>query len=300
MNLEHFGRLVKTLRKQGYNQEGNRLTRENLSKLVYLTEDQLGRLERGDRKHLDKKTLSLLADAFKLNNEERKEFFYAAFGSNEQYLYKNEDPVAQLNELLVLLQKLQAPAYIHDVYTDVLAANHAALWVCQVTPDQLEHARNTPAGFNLMHYIYAPVMKLNTTLGSHWKEISEMAMFEFRRLTLRYRHTDYFRKLFETLSKSEQFSIEWYKSLGKDNHTGSGCRHLIYNHLSAGPLSYTETRTVLNTNAGELYLKIFNPVDAITARTFENLLNKENKVQTLADWPEKHSAGKNSSPRPRD
>ncbi len=288
MNNEHFGRIVKALRKKCYDQQGNRLTREILSKMVYLTEEQLGRLERGDRKHLDKKTLSLLADSFKLNNEERKEFFYAAFGSNEHYLYKNEDPGSQLKKLLVLMQKLQAPAYIHDAYTDVLAANNAALNVCQVTANQVEQARQVPAGFNLMHYIYAPVMKLEIILGAHWKEISEMAMFEFRRLTLRYRHTDYFKLLFKTLSKNEQFLIEWHKSLGKDNHTSSECRHLSYKHLSAGPLTYTETRTVLSTSAGELYLNIFNPVDSTTARTFKNLVNdKENTVQTLANWPEK-------------
>jgi len=78
MNLNDFGLLTKTLRKSSVDQWGNPWTRESLSRAVHLSPDQLGRLERGDRKYLDTQTLLLLADSFNLTNLERKEFLYAA------------------------------------------------------------------------------------------------------------------------------------------------------------------------------------------------------------------------------
>jgi len=46
-----FGQLVKELRKTTSDHQGNRWTRETLSKQIHLSVDQLGRLERGDRKY---------------------------------------------------------------------------------------------------------------------------------------------------------------------------------------------------------------------------------------------------------
>jgi transcriptional regulator with XRE-family HTH domain len=74
MEPSEFGQLVKSLRKATNDPLGNRWTRESLGSYIHLSINQLGRLERGDRKYFDNQTLILLADAFKLTPIERKEF----------------------------------------------------------------------------------------------------------------------------------------------------------------------------------------------------------------------------------
>jgi transcriptional regulator with XRE-family HTH domain len=109
MKQADFGQIVKILRKKTSDEKGNPWTRESLSKHLHLSIDQLGRLERGDRKYLDNQILKSLADAFNLTPIERKEFLIAAAGiTNEDYSYYIT-PEEQLKELLNALKKYGLP-----------------------------------------------------------------------------------------------------------------------------------------------------------------------------------------------
>ncbi len=288
MNLAEFGTLIKTLRRSSVDQWGNPWTRENLSRAVHLSPDQLGRLERGDRKYLDTQTLMLLADSFNLTNLERKEFLYAALGLPDEELFLHTDCNAQLNGLLEEMEYFQVPAMLIDAYADIVAANTSTLNLFMITPEMLTYTRKIPAGQNLIYLLYSPSFGTREILGNFWRKIATIEILLFRRSTLRYRHTAYFRYLLKILLRIKQFDIDWYFCQRYADRYDLTYVHFLYEHPQYGLLSYLATETIVNTTRGELYLLIYNPVDKATASVFENLKeNSENKAYRFAGWPEK-------------
>ncbi len=288
MNLNEFGLLIKTLRKSSADQFGNIWTRDRLSKAIHLTPDQLGRVERGDRKYLDPQTLKLLAKAFNLTNLEKKEFFYAALGLADKEIFKHEEPDNQLNNLLCEMENLQTPALLIDAYSDIVALNTAALNLYLVTPELLSIARQIPAGHNLINLIYSSAFGSKELFGSFWQQAATIEILLFRRSTLRYRHTDYFNYILKILFKEKQFDIDWYSSHRYAEQYDLTYEHFEYEHPRYGPLSYLATETIINTKKGQLYLLLYNPFNKVTASVFAKLLGKSgNKAYRAASWPEK-------------
>ncbi len=288
MNLAEFGLLIKTLRQNSIDQWGNPWTRESLSKAVHLSPDQLGRLERGDRKYLDTQTLKLLADSFNLTNLERKEFFYAALGLSDEELFSQEDSISQLKNLLAETDNLQVPIMLLDAYADIVAANNATLNLFMMTPELLDYTRQIPAGQNLLNLVYAPAFGAREILGPFWRKLATIEILLFRRSTLRYRHTAYFKYLFKILLKEKQFDIDWYFCQRYADRYDITYVHFTYEHPRFGPLSYVATETIISTRKGELYLLIYNPVDDRTTSVFKGLKRSNgNRVYRFAPWPEK-------------
>jgi transcriptional regulator with XRE-family HTH domain len=288
MNLSNFGKLVKALRHSSMDDHGNRWTRDTLSSAVHLTANQLGRLERGDRKYLDNQTLQLLAESFKLTNLEHKEFLSAAVGIDDSALYGLEKPEEKLNKLIALLESLQMPAYIMDAYTDFIASNVGPLNLYQISPELIDQMAYIPAGHNMLNFIYSSELGFKKIIGSHWREAADNAMLLFRRSTLRYRHTKYFQFLLKELLKDKQFDIDWYANHRLSGHYDVAFEQFNYKHPVHGPLSYIATETLINTNKGDLYLIIYNPSDHTTAKIFTDITNQGNKrAYRIAPWPGK-------------
>ena len=288
MNNNDFGLLLQTLRKNSIDEKGNRWTRDSLSEAIHLTRSQLGRLERGDRKYLDRQMLQLLADAFKLTNLEKREFLQAAAGISDDQLYGHKQPENQLDQLLSLMNNLQVPAFILDVYADLVAVNSSILALYQVTPDLVAYANKIPAGMNFVNFVYSEELGLRSLLNSGWREVADMAMLFFRRSTLRYRHTLYFSYLFKALLKEEHFDIDWYTSQRLDNHYDVTYEQLNYLHPRYGSLNYVATETVIKTANGELFLIIYNPTNEETVKVFSDLHHEYgNSILRLASWPDK-------------
>jgi len=289
MHLTDFGELVKTLRQNSLDENGNCLTRETICERVHLTAHQLGRLERGDRKYLDNQTLLLLANSLNLTNPERIEFLYAALGLTDKSGSDFIDPEWQLNNLCSALENLQVPAYIMDVYGDLLAINEANLALYQITPDMLDYFGKLPIGHNLMHIIYSSTLGYKDFLGEQaWREVATMAMLFFRRSTLRYRHTDYFSFLIRELLNETSFDIDWYSSHRFNYQLDMTYEFISFKHPCHGPLSYIITETAAATIKGNLYLMVNNPSDIATISAFSEMIGEHgNKVRRLAPWPEK-------------
>lgn len=288
MNNNEFGMLLQALRKNSTDENGNRWTRDSLSAAIHLSRSQLGRLERGDRKYLDNQMLKLLANAFKLTIFEKREFLLAAAGISDDQLYGHEQPEKQLDQLLSQTYKLQVPAYILDVYGDMVAVNSSILALYQVTPDLIDGAYDHPVGMNLIYFVYSQQYGLRNLLNAEWREVADMAMLFFRRSSLRYRHTPYFNYIFKALLKEEQFDIDWYTSQRLDNHSDLTYEELNYLHPQYGNLNYVVTETAVNTSKGELFLIIYNPADNETVKVFSGLLREYGKgIHRLASWPDK-------------
>ena len=287
MDPANFGLLIKALRCNGTDNFGNRWTRESLCNEVHLTPDQLGRIERGERKYLDNQTLHLLATAFKLTNLERKEFLYASIGLADSVIDSTLEPAAQLNSLIVLLESLQVPAFVLDVYSDLVVSNQAALCISQLTPERLKQAKTVPAGLNHLYLFYSPEYGYREILGDHWQNTAIRELLLFRHSSLRYRHTEYFNYLLQEFLKDKAFDINWYSSHKSELYNARAYAPLKYEHPAYGPVNYIATETVVHTNKGNLRLVILNPLDSVTTALFADLTaSGNNRAVKLNSWPE--------------
>ncbi len=288
INLTEFGLLVKALRKYSMDEYGNRWTRETLSEAIHLTPNQLGRLERGDRKYLDNHTMVLLAKAFNLTNLEQKEFFIAASGLKDEVLFQSEIPEHQMNNLLLLMESLQAPSFLLDAYGDIVAANTSAVNFFCITEELIDYAFSIPAGLNHIRFMYSSEYGFKYIVGPCWREAATFEIYLFRRSTLRYRHKDYFDYIFKALLKEKEFDIDWYESQRNTLYKNLTYEAFNYDHPRYGPVSYTATETIVNTREGDLYLIMYNPTDKSTSKVFNSLNGPgKNHARKLASWPEK-------------
>ena len=288
MNPNDFGRLVKALRQSSVDESGNRLTREKLSEMIHLTPFQLGRIERGERKHLDIQTLQLLAKSLNLTDLEQKEFLYAPIGLAEMKMSRFAEKGTAINDLFCPLDKLLLPAFIMDVYADMVAANSPLLKLWMLTPELLAYSETIPAGFNVLNFMYSPLSGFKAMIGPQWRKYALTEISLFRRASLRYRHTDYFQYIINTLLKENDFEIDWYASQKPAPQYNINYVHYDYVHPAYGPLSYLITETIIHAGTDNLYLISYNPLDERTISVFTDLVEPGNfYVQKIAGWPEK-------------
>lgn len=288
MSPEEFGALIRTLRKSSTDRYGNPWTRKSLSRIVPLSVDQLGRLERGDRKLLDKQVLILLAGAFNLTILETKELLEVATGLKDEELYTRTDPVNQLNELLLEIKRFRTPAMILDSYSDLVAANGPAMSLYAMTPEIKDYMKQLPAGTNMMKMIYSPQAGSRELFGPFWREVANIEMLLFRRATLRYRHREYFKYIISILLQDRQFDVDWYTSHRHQSHYNLTYELFDYIHPRFGPVSYLASETRNPTQKGNLYLLVYNPVNKVTVPVFKELYREAgNTVTRFAPWPDK-------------
>lgn len=288
MNPEEFGILIRTLRKSSIDQHGNPWTRKSLSRVIHLSVDQLGRLERGDRKLLDKQLLILLSSAFNLTILEKKELLEAATGLKDEELYARTDPVNKLNELLLEIKRFRTPAMVLDSYSDLVAANGPAMSLYAMTPEMRDYIKQLPAGTNMMKMIYSPEFGSRELFGPFWREVANIEMLLFRRATLCYRHRDYFKYIISILLQDRQFDVDWYTSHRHQSYYNLTYELFEYIHPRFGPVSYLASETRVPTKKGNLYLLVYNPVNKFTVPVFEELYRETgNAVARFAPWPDK-------------
>jgi transcriptional regulator with XRE-family HTH domain len=281
-----FGQLVKELRKTTSDHQGNRWTRETLSKQIHLSVDQLGRLERGDRKYYDNQSLELLADAFKLTPIERKEFFITAAGITDQDYCFHLTPDEQLQELIETLGDVWTPAFLLDAYQDIVAINKSCLDLFMINDEIIISAKELPFGYNLLKYMYDQNLGFAQLLGPLWQDVAMIQIHQFRRTSFRFQHHDYYKQLMNELSKEPKFDIDWYTSQRDPINKYLQYEKFSYIHPIYGPLRYIATEANTESIYGELQLILYLPADFPTAATFYQLVNLgAQKAIRLAEWP---------------
>jgi len=291
MEPAEFGQLVKSLRKATNDPSGNPWTRESLSIFIHLSINQLGRLERGDRKFIDNQTLKSLADAFNLSPIERKEFLIAAAGITEDDFCYHKTPEKQLKEMLEILTQIMVPAAILDTFQNVIAINKPYQNLFMVTKELIDYAKQTPINFNLLYVIYSSALGIRDLLGPYWREVGLIQIHQFRRSSFRYRDHDYYKFLVNLLFKEPQFDIDWYASHRAPFDKYQQYISYNYEHPVYGPLNYIGTVTINDTKFGELQLIIYNPVDSVTMATFSQIATSDTRqVVRMAEWPIKLTA----------
>lgn len=289
MNAAEFGQLVKALRQNSFDAGGEKLTRQKLSEAVNMTPQQLGRLERGEQRIIDGQTLSMLAKSLNLTSLEEREFLEVAANLSGGGDADSASPEAKLDEVLNILQQLHVPAYVTDVYCDVVAINAINLALQGISANLLSYLGTLPIGYNFLYSIYFSQPDFMELIGEkEWKESAYMAILFFRRATLPYRHTAYFKYVLKELLKERQFAIDWYASHRTEAHYDNSYQLTSYDHPLYGPVCYLITETIINTARGNLCLFIYNACDKNTASVFRNLFKQSGaRIHRLASWPHK-------------
>lgn len=289
MNAAEFGQLIKALRQNSFDEGGEKLTRQKLSEAVKMTLQQLGRLERGEQKIIDAQNLSMLAKSLNLTNLEEREFLEVAANLSDKGAADSVSPEISLDEVLNILQQLHVPAYVTDVYCDVVAMNAISLALQGISANLQSYLGTLPIGYNCLYNIYFSQPHFMELLGENeWKESAYMAMLYFRRITLPYRHTAYFKYVLKELLKERQFAIDWYASHRTEDHYDNSYQLTSYDHPLYGPICYLITETIITTARGNLCLFIYNACDETTASVFRKLFKQSGaRIHRLASWPHK-------------
>ncbi len=289
VNTQRFGRIVKSLR------EDLGISPEQFSKKAGLKTDLLSMIENGEETIIKVDQLSALSHALDLTKLEQREFFSAASGligqatfSTSKILAHSEDPKEIFDKIKKMVSELQTPAFVTDAYSDVLLVNMPSLAFLRIKEDFFYSGAGKVDGFNMMRIIFDKDSSYPEFAGSNWEEHALLNIRFFRRMSLRYRSTEYFEKLFEALKKHEKFNMFYKKAL--EDSADEYQSYAIYDihHKFYGPVRYTGTEIFLvATDYGELYLHLYLPLDTPTQSVFSRIYKKFTPAcVTILDFPD--------------
>jgi transcriptional regulator with XRE-family HTH domain len=294
MNRRDFGLLLATLRQDlGW-------TQFQLAEIAGLDIAVISQIERGVKKTSEPETLFHLANALQLTTTERREFILAASGLEKSQIVRQpsagvrtdaHDAKKVLDRQVLMTGKLIQPAFLYDVYGDVIAVNNTLLALYNIPQVMFETAASTPAGFNVLRLNFGRDMVGRSHVLENWEQYGINAMRKFRESSLQYRATPYFKYLMKTFRNPVEypyFERFWKLVSSLEDDKEANIDHFSYRHKELGYLKYVASATVAYTAYGELYLIYYLPADDQTYQVFDHLRTKAGiGVTRLAPWPEK-------------
>jgi transcriptional regulator with XRE-family HTH domain len=294
MNRKEFGELVAALRQDlGW-------TQFQLAEFSDVDESVISQIERGVKKYFEPELLFHLANALQLTTLERREFFLASTGLEETQIVRQPSAVTAtdvfnakklLEKLIGLLGQVQFPAFLIDVYSDVIAVNKPLLSFFKIPQTMIKDANHIPGGFNAMRLIFGRELVGRTHVADNWDHYALNTMRAFREVSLRYRAKPYFKylmKAFRNQSDYPFFERYWRMVSSTEEDKEINLDSFQYTHDEFGRLKYISSSTVSVTSFGELFLTQYLPLDVHTGEVFGGLARDTAKgVLKLASWPEK-------------
>ena len=158
MNRKQFGELVAALRQDfGW-------TQFQLAEYAELDDAVISQIERGVKKHFEPEQLFQLVNAFQLTTLERREFLLAASGLDQKQIVRQLSTGMAtdvfnvrrvLDKMVELTEQVRLPAFLADVYGDVIAANNLILSFFRVPLQYLEQADKIPGGYNTVRFNFS-------------------------------------------------------------------------------------------------------------------------------------------------
>ncbi len=298
MDRKQFGKLVAALRKEQYDENGDRYTQANLAQIILAKDPQtplneiiIGKIERGERTILDEHTLLNLADALKLTVGERRVFFMLATGLDHPQIYPAEEEESEiLAPVLERLGDVRLPALLLDRYLDVVAVNGLLLQFYQMSQIDLSQRMGKPGGTNLLDFIFSKAFaRVRAQMPPQvWHRFAVGNVIYFRRMTLPYRMTDYFGKLFAHLRKNREFRWFWEQVFFEEKLYFVGGESFQMGSSLAGRFRFLTTPMVTHTPYGNLEILTHIPLDEETAAAFHDLsLQSPAQALRFGSWPEK-------------
>jgi transcriptional regulator with XRE-family HTH domain len=294
MNRKEFGQLISTLR------QDLDWTQFNLAEFAQVDEAVISQLERGVKKHFEPYLLFNLANSFQLTTMERREFLLAASGLDNRQMVRQPSsqvktdvfhPQKTLTKLMHLTGQLRLPAFVIDVYGDVIAANYIVMSLFQITQEWAAAGANLPGGYSMMRVTFGRDLVSRNMVADNWDTYALSTMRGFREISLRYRAKPYFKYLIKAFRNPIEFPLfdrywKMVSSLEQDKETNTDL--FTYEHSHLGPLKYLASSVVTVTPYGELFLVQYLPTDQHTTEVFEQLAREWGQdVASFAPWPEK-------------
>ena len=294
MNRKEFGELVATLRQDlGW-------TQFQLAEYAEVDEAVVSQIERGVKKYFEPDLLFHLANALQLTTLERQEFVLAASGLDETQIVRQPSavtatdvfhPAKILERMLTLTADIRVPAFLQDVYSDVVAANKMMLAFYNVPPAMLETAATVPGGYNTTRLNFGSDLVGRKHVADNWDNYALNSMRSFRENSLRYRAKPYFKYLMKNFRNPTAYPFfDRYWKLVSSTEQDKEMRvdYFSYRHKDLGPLKYIASMTTAVTSFGSLFLVQNLPLDEHTDDVFTQLkLKAGTGVVRFASWPEK-------------
>ena len=290
MDKNEFGKLVKVLRREHRDEHGRLWTQKKLADLLGVSKRTIERIESGSLENLlEGDRLSRLADILQLNTIERKEFFFAAIGINSnRIILEQTEPSTILTGLTDMIESVEFPAFIMDVYGDIVVANNSVLGLFNITEGVLNDSSEIIAGYNFMRVIFHRDLNFQLVMGKNWTQNAKDNIQFFRGISLRYRTDPYFLELLSVLKRNRSFRYFWEQAYLEGDYIDFGGEYYKYNHPVYGDLQYRASTSPTNTKVGELYTIIYIPLTPYTTDIFRNIATSLGSTAVkLASWPKK-------------
>lgn len=296
MNRKEFGQLVAALRKEQFDEEGSRLTQAGLAARASeqdpytpLNDIIIGKIERGERAMLDEQTLLALADSLNLVIGERRVFFLAATGLDANQIYPTpQESQSILQTALDILGDIQLPALLLDTYLDIIGVNSAVLHLYQTSPTLLNEVITADHPLNLLDFVFSPAFASNRKYLSReqWHDFAIGNVMYFRRLTLPFRMTPYFKQLLKRLKRYREFRYFWEQIFYEEPLFFVGGTSWQADSPESGHLHFLTAPLITRTPYGNLEILTHIPRSPATSVAFQHFAANNNTLQ-LAPWPAK-------------
>ena len=292
MNRKEFGELVATLR------QDMDWTQSKLAEFANIEDAVISQIERGVKKHFEPELLFCLANLFQLTTLERREFFLAASGLDQNEIVRQVSASTNtdvfnarrvLDKMIEMTGQLRLPAYLCDVYNDVIATNRIVLAFFKVPPSFVEEASRVPGGYNTARFNFGKDLVARNLIVDNWDSYALNSMRAFRENSLRYRAKPYFKYLMKTFRNPHEYPLfdrywKMVSSVEKDKEANTD--YFSFHHGEFGEIKYMTSSTVSVTSFGELFLVQYLPLDAYTTKVFEELAQHIGTgVAQFASWP---------------
>ncbi|MCB9144982.1 MAG: hypothetical protein H6635_06395 [Anaerolineales bacterium] len=295
MDRMEFGTLVSLLR------QDRDFTQFQLHEASGINLAVISQIERGVKKYFEPELLIKLANSLHLTTIERREFFLAASGVKQQYIIRQPsaalatdtvDIVKVLGKMTSIIEKLNVPAFIMDVYSDVLVLNNMAFAFFQPTPEMMLSAHNTPGGFTTVRVMFGKELAVRSKITENWEQYAVGSMRFVRENSLRYRAKPYFQYLMKAFRDQNEYPLfdrYWKMVSSTEQDREANSDTFSYTHADFGPIIYATATTTSITPHGELFLNQYLPLDEHTRAVFAELEKKAGLgvLPPLAPWPKK-------------
>lgn len=194
--------------------------------------------------------------------------------------------------MVQIIEQLNIPAFIMDVYADVLAVNNSAFTFFNTPLDLVASASSVAGGFNTVRMMFGKELYMRSRITENWDHYAVGSMRFVRENSLRYRAKPYFQYLMKSFRNPVEYPLfnrYWKLVSSFEQDRESNVDVFSYTHDEYGPLRYATSTTVSITPHGELFLNQYLPLDDHTRRLFEDILKKSGMgvLAPLASWPEK-------------
>src|SRR6266508_5709472 len=292
MNRKEFGQLLATLR------QDLDWTQFELAEYADVDEAIISQIERGVKKHFEPKLLFFLANALQLTTLERREFLLAASGLDQKQIVRQPSAGMStdvfnvrrvLDKMIELTGLVCLPAFLCDVYGDIIAANNIILSLFKVPPEYVENAGQIPGGYNTARFNFGKDLAARSHVTDNWDQFALNSMRAFRENSLRYRAQPYFKylmKIFRNPIEYPLFDRFWKMVSSLEQDREANTDHFSYHHDEFGEIKYISSSTVSITSFGELFLIQYLPLDGNTSRIFDQLAQQVGQgVIKFAPWP---------------